>query len=631
MSRGFQVFLKLGAVGALLLMVACSSAVSPTPAPSVPATPTQTSVTSPVPVAPAPGQTVTVPALATPVPVAARPSGPPDAVRVGMSQEPDTISGFPGGMYVARIVQNLIFDELVGMNDQMRPVANLVEVIPSTENGLAKFVGEGADQQLQVTFKLRKDATWADGQPFTSRDVQFTYDLLMNPDSNPYSRELERKYEKVETTDDHTVLFTFFSEKSAREAASLNPARYEEYKDQNGPVVDPTYLFGIQNSWIYPAHILAPLVDNNPRTSVKVKDLFTRSDYARKPIGTGAYALSEWTVGKRLVLEARDSYHLGAPKIKQAIFTIVPKTDLLIDQLTASEIDLITLDALDTAHVPVLDGLPNVQAHFVTGTAWEHIDFNLDHPLLTDRRVRQAIAHAINRGELIEKVFYGKAAAVHSVIMDWSWAHNADVPKYDYDPRKAESLLEEAGWRMGVDGIREKDGQKLSLRFQTTDSPTRMRVSPLLKNQLAAVGIDLKIEHLSTKDFFGREGVLAQGSFELSQYAWIGGYDPGASSSQSYHSRNIPTRESNFFGSNYPRYRSEDADRLLDDGLATLDPAKRTQSYKDFQRQVMVDLPALPLFARPNTTAVSSRVLGVKPGRSSIGETWNIHEWTLVP
>lgn len=546
-----------------------------------------------------------------------------------MSQEPDTVSGWPGGMYVASVVQNLIFNFLVGVDDQMRPYADLAEQVPSTDNGGAKFIGDGNAQQLQVTFKLRKDATWSDGTPFTSKDIRFTWDLMMNMDSGA-AMDLERKYEKVETPDDNTVVFTFHSEKSARELAQQDPKTYEDFATQQGLIVDPLYLFGIANSWIYPQHILGPMVDNNPRSSAKVKDLFTKTDYARKPIGTGAYTLKEWTAGQRLVLEARDKYHRGAAKIKNVVFSIVPKSDTLIAQLKAQEIDVITQDALDVVHAPVLDAIPTAKASYIAGTAWEHIDLNHSNPILADKKVRQALAYGIDRNELTQKIFLGKTQPVNSVIMDWSWAHAKDVPVYNYDPKKAEALLEEAGWKKGADGVREKDGKKLTLKFQTTDAPVRMKVTPLVKDHLAKIGVTVNIEHMPAKAYFdSKTGPLATGTFELGQYAWVGGYDPGADSMYAYHSRNVPTPENNYAGGNFPRYKNPAVDKALEEGLATLDQGKRVQAYQTFQKQIMDDLATIPLFARPNTVAVSNRIANFKPGKSSIGETWNVHEWTF--
>jgi len=566
--------------------------------------------------------TPTTAAEPTQQPAAAASTGPADTVRIGMSQEPDSLWPPASDMYAATVVHNLLYDALVGVNDKMQAFPMLAEEIPTLENGGAKWIGDGADKQLEVTFKLRKGVTWSDGQPLTADDVVFTWQLFMNPKSG-VAVDLEKKWAKVEAKDANTVVFTMHSENSAKASG------IEDFKDQKGPVIDPNYLFGLYaETCIFPKHVLGPIVGDDPVKSDKVEGL-KDSDYARNPIGTGPYVLKDWTAGTSMTLEARDTYYRGNPKIKNVVFTFVPKSDTLIAQLKAGEIDVITQDAIDVKDSPVLDAIETAQAFYITGTTWEHIDCNCENEILKDKAVRQALMYGIDRQELIDKVFLGKTEPVNSAILSWSWAYNPKAPVYAYDPAKAEQLLEQAGWVKGADGIREKDGKKLALKYGSTDSPMRMKCSPLLKDQLAKIGVDLTIEHMPGKVWFAQEGPLTQGTYELGQYAWVGGYDPGADNKYSYHSINIPTKENGYQGGNYPRWSNKESDKLLDAGLATLDKAERTKIYQDWQVIFNTELPTLPLFARPNTTAASKRLKNIKPGMSSIGETWNIHEWEL--
>ena len=636
--REFLAFFAASAGVVALASCATPAAPSPTAAPAATtapaAAPTNTPAAAAPTTAPATEPTATPAAAApTPTPEAAEPTatpapaeggGPADTVRIGMSQEPDSLWPPASDMYTATVAMNLLYNSLVGVDDKMGVFPDLAEEVPTLENGGAKWIGEGADQQLEVTFKLRKDATWSDGTPFTADDVVFTWELYMNPKSG-VAVDLETKWAKVEAKDANTVVFTMHSENSAK--ASGN----EAFAEQKGPVVDPNYFFGIyaEAPGILPKHILGPMVDNDPLKSDKVETL-KESEYARKPIGTGPYVLTDWTAGTSLTFQARDKYHRGAPKIKNVVFTIVPKSDTLIAQLKAGEIDVITQDAIDVKDAPVLDEIETAQAFYITGTTWEHVDCNCEHDILKEKTIRQALMYAIDRQELIDKVFLGKTEMVHTPINSWSWAYNPQVPTYAYDPAKAEELLEQAGWVKGADGIREKDGKKLSLKYGTTDSPMRMKVSPLLKDQLAKVGVDMVIEHMPGQVWFAEEGPLTQGTYELGQYAWVNGYDPGMDNKFAYHSTNIPTKENNWQGGNYPRFSDPENDKLLDDGLATLDKAERTKIYQDWQVLFSDALPTLPLFARPNTTAASKRLKNILPGMSSIGETWNIEAWELT-
>jgi peptide/nickel transport system substrate-binding protein len=625
-------FLKLAAAGAAssAVLAACAApAATPTAAPKA-AEPTK------APAAPAAAEPTKAPAAAAPTqaPAAAKPTEAPKAaavkmVRIGMTQEPDNLASWPGNMYVTAVVQNLFFNSLVGVNNKMEPFPDLIESIPTIESGGAKFIGDGETKQLQVTFKLKKGITWSNGDPLTSADVKFSWDLVMNPNSGGLA-DTELKYEKVETPDAQTVVFTFFSEKSAKEAAAKDKEVFGEFAEQKGPVIDPNYIFGLPNTFIWPSKVLGPKIDNDPRASKKVTDVLGKDDFTRKPIGTGPYTVKEWVAGTSITLVARPDYYKGPLKIQNVVFTIVPKSDTLIAQLKAGQVDVITQDGLDVLQAPVLDAITTAKAVYIPGTTWEHIDLHCEDGILKDKSVRQALYYAIDREELVEKVFLGKTKSVKSVIMDWSWAYNKDLPDYKYDVKKAGELLDAAGWKMGADNFRAKDGKKLSLSYKTTDSPMRMKVTPLVKDQLKKVGVDVTIEHMPGKAYFDKaSGPLSTHEFQMGQYAWVGGYDPGSDSSSSYSSTNIPRKDNGYKGGNYPAYKSAAADKALAAGLATLDKAERTKAYVEFQKIIMEDLPTLPLFARPNTTAVSNKVKNVLPPMSSSGETWNIDQWDI--
>ncbi|HZR01498.1 MAG TPA: ABC transporter substrate-binding protein, partial [Chloroflexota bacterium] len=198
------------------------------------------------------------PILPTPAPTATPPRprhNPADTIVVGLPTEPTTLAAPPADSESARLVGQLLFAQLVGLDGQLAPRADLAEAVPTLENGGATWIGDGDARQLQVTFKLRPGARWSDGQPVTARDVVFTWQLALNPTLGG-AIDTERRLEKVEAPDDATAVFTFFSERSARAAAARQPNRYGFLRDQQGPVVDPLYAFGLPDWWVYPAHAL---------------------------------------------------------------------------------------------------------------------------------------------------------------------------------------------------------------------------------------------------------------------------------------------------------------------------------------------------------------------------------------
>src|ERR1043165_6585271 len=238
---------------------------------------------------------------------------------VALAQEPDRF--YEPATQEGQLVANLVFDPLVGLDDQMNPYPVLATTIPSPENGLVRLSGDGGDRRLIVTMPLRQDVTWSDGQPFTADDVIYTWQLMMNPQSG-YDTSVEDKLKSVDKLDDYTVQFTYLS---ANEAHALDPDRY---KDQGtDPVLDPLYQFGLYDApAIYPRHKLREIVGDDPRHNPQIGILET-SDFARSPVGTGPFVLASWNPGSDLTFTSRGmalSQRLGQPALDSIVFRIMP-------------------------------------------------------------------------------------------------------------------------------------------------------------------------------------------------------------------------------------------------------------------------------------------------------------------
>src|SRR5207237_7646239 len=187
----------------------------------------------------------------------------PKTLTVALAHEPDRL--YNPTTLAGQLVANLVFDPLVGVDDQMNPYPVLAASIPGPDNALARLSGDGADRRLIVTMPLRQDVTWSDGEPFTADDVVFTWQLMMNPQSG-FDTTVEDKLKNVDKIDDYTVRFTYLS---GNEARVVDPERYRDRADQ--PVLDPLYQFGLYDApAIYPKHKLRDLVGDDPRHSRQV-------------------------------------------------------------------------------------------------------------------------------------------------------------------------------------------------------------------------------------------------------------------------------------------------------------------------------------------------------------------------
>jgi peptide/nickel transport system substrate-binding protein len=560
--------------------------------------------------------------IGTLVPVANAQQGGKTLV-LGFSQEPDTMVAWEGGLYVSQVAANLVYSYLVWYDDAMQPYADLATDVPTLENGMAVLVGDGADQHLETTFHIRQDARFGDGTDVTADDVVFTWKLTLNPVWGAASgNDVSQKYSDVVKTDTHTVVFKMLSE---------NQAKARGIADQKGPVLHPLYSFGLADGPypIYPSKRFGSLVDFDPENSPKVRDL-QASVYSRAPIGSGPYTLESWDPGVQMTFKARKDFYRGKPAIDTVVIRgFEASKETLLAQLQAGDIQTIGSETLDVSDVDAVNAIPGVKAYVKSGTTIEHIDFNTENPALSNKAVRKAIAYGIDRQELVNRVLAGQSAISDSLVPPISPLFNPDTTRYAYSPDQARQLLDGAGWTVGSDGIRVKDGQRLSFKYQSTTAGIRKKTMPLVKDQLAKIGVEVNIDQVPAQTYFGSTGPLRRGTLELGEYASVGSLDAGVDMVTLYLAKFIPTEANNFGGQNFPRYKSQVADTLINQQANTLVPGSRKAAMDALQLLLAEDLPTIPLYFRPNVTAASNRLANWKPEFASNGYTWNVWEWDL--
>jgi peptide/nickel transport system substrate-binding protein len=553
----------------------------------------------------------------------------PKTVTVALAREPDRF--YAPATLEGQLVANLVFDPLVALDDQMNPYPALAAAIPSPENSLARLSGDGADRRLIVTMPLRQDVTWSDGEPFTADDVVYTWQLMMNPQSG-FDTAVEDKLKSVDKIDDFTVQFTYLS---ANEAHALDPDRY---KDQgNDPVLDPLYSFGLYDApAIYPRHKLREIIGDDPRHTRQLNAVYG-SDFARNPVGTGPYVLSSWDPGNALTFTSRGlalSQRLAQPAIDTVTFRVLPDKNDALTALSQGQLQVVAEDALDPSDSPVLDTLPNTQAHYTPGNAWEHLTFNFDSPILGDSSVRQAIAYGIDRDALNNVAMSGKAEVATSQVPSWSWAFDPNQPHYTYDVGQANQLLDKAGWPRSPDGIRTKNNQRLSLKYWSTPASFRPALMNTVKSQLAQIGIEVNIDTFPSSTLFDTSGATPQAlvtrEFDIVEFAWVSSYDPGNDALFNMAIASVPSKTNGYQGGNYGDYKNPRSDQLLTQLQNSVDPSFRKIALQEAQMIWQSDLPVLPLLLRPITTASSPRLTNFRPTPSPAGETWNIEQWDLT-
>ncbi len=498
----------------------------------------------------------------------------------GSLLEPNTLNPLLSDLVATAEVGSLIFNGLVKVNDKGEWLADLASEVPTPQNG-----GVSADG-LTVTYRLRPGVAWHDGRQFTSADVKFTWETIMNRRVNVVSRDGYDRISAVDTPDPLTVV-----------------VRFRQYY---APYLT---LF----TTIIPRHLLANEVDVN------------EAPFNRAPVGTGPFRFKEWRLAEAIVLEANPGYFGGRPNLDGILYKIIPDSNIMLTQLKAGEVDVVS--NVGGAHVDQVRAVSGVRAVMTPSMIWEHLDFNVDNALFQDARVRRAIALAIDRQALVTNVVKGAASVATGDQSPLSWAFNPTVKPPARDVAAARELLAQAGFKPGADGVFVKDGRRLSFNLvTTTGNKTREAVANEIVQQLKEAGVEATVRLVDVPVFFG--DVLRSRRFEAAMFAWVAGLDPDNASL--WHSRNIPGAGNNWQGQNYAGWRHPEVDGLTERGARLVDVEARRQAYLRIQELLAQEVPVIPLYFRSNVDAVRDTVVNYKPNPTQAGNLWNAREWGLT-
>ncbi|MDR2141157.1 MAG: peptide-binding protein [Deltaproteobacteria bacterium] len=439
---------------------------------------------------------------------------------------------------------------------------------------------EVAEDQLTITFKLRPNLTWEDGQPLTAQDCVFTWRLMSDPlTATPYGEPFTQ-IETAQALDDLTFIVTY-----KRPLARA---------------------LGIWGFGIMPRHLL------------EGQDL-SASPLARRPVGSGPFRLESWEVGQRIIMAASDNFYLGRPFLDGLITRVIPDMATQMMELKTGTLDnmKLTPDQWEEAQAdPRLSETYNFFKY--PDFAYTYLGFNLQDPRLADVRVRQAIAYALDKTEIIEGVILGLGQPANGPFKPGTWAHNPKVSPYPYDPKRAAALLAEAGWTdTDRDGYVDKGGQRFVLTIMTNQgNKVREQTGLVIQSRLKEVGIEVKLRIIEWAAFL--KEYIDKKAFEAIIMGWTIPLDPDLF--DVWHSSKTKPGELNFIS-----YRNPEVDRLIDEGRFTLDQAKRKQAYDRIQEIFYQDVPYVFLYVPESLVAIHKRFVG--PEVTALGLGDNLPQW----
>ena len=424
------------------------------------------------------------------------------------------------------------------------------------------------------TFYLEEDVKWHDGEPFTAEDVKFTIEAIMDPDNGSENAPNYEDVEEITVLVEHTISFRL----SAPNAAFLD------------------YM------------TMAAL----PKHLLEGEDMQT-SGFFRAPVGTGPYKLAGWDEGQAITLERNEDYFQGPANIGTIIFKIVPDDNAKALQMQAGELTLAHLTPKDTQ---LFQGKEGYAVYEMETSDYRGILFNFSNPYWTENRdLIPAICYAIDRQAILDAVVLGRGVTAYGPLQRNVY-NNEDVERYDYDPARARSLLEEAGCVTGENGFYTRNGQEVGFVLSVgAGDQVRLDMAQAAAQQLQAAGINCTVDVPAKVDWGGQMAYL------------IGWGSPFDADDHTY--KVFGTGK----GANYSGYSNALVDQYLTEARQSDDPAVRKAAYANFQTALAED-PAFAFICYVDADYVASSALrGIAPdtvlGHHGEGIFWNVTQWTL--
>lgn len=528
-------------------------------------------------------------------------------ITFALYQEPETLNPHIATQTASFEVDVFVVEGLLSVDDKGEYYPEMATEIPTRQNG-----GVSADGKT-ITYNLRPGLRWSDGQAVTCEDVRFTWQAVMHPTSGAVSTSGYRDIERVDCPTATRVVV--------------------RYKNFYAPYLD---LF----DWVMPRHATGDPAE------------MTRWAYNRKPLGTGPFVLLEWVSGDHITLTPNRYYReAGRPLLSGVIIRIIPSREVGKQLIKTGEVDV--LWDLVEADVPELRTVSGVTVSAEPGPGAERLVLNLadptvdgvpadavernPHPILADPRVRDALELGINKREIIDKLLFG-LAPVGTNELHIGWARCQTRPS-EYDPTRARQVLDQAGWRVGPDGIRvaqgarfARDGTRLRLKLQTTTgNKLREQVEQLLIDYMKQIGVEYFIENVPSPVLFGSwaSGAFRKhGKFDVLMYTTNPDVDPQSQVEGYFASWSIPTAANSGAGFNYSRWVNKTVDQSIKLAGSSPDINVRKKAYCAAMDELVRERPHIYLYSRSEMAAYRNRLLGwVLNVWEYLG--WNAVNWSL--
>jgi peptide/nickel transport system substrate-binding protein len=525
-----------------------------------------------------------------------------DELVIGISQFPQGFHPNLASHVALSLIHGMSRRPFTVYDAEWQLICQLCTTLPSRAAGTIRdWTTPDGKPGLAVDYEIRDGATWGDGTPITTEDVQFTWEIGRDETAGVNNQELYRRMEMIEAQDDRN--FTIFWNKRTCEAEAINDFS------------------------IVPAHLERAAAEDS--AAYRTRNAYD-TDPTQPGLYYGPYRVTRVEPGATIVLEPNPTWWGEPPFFKKITVRTIENTAALEANLLSGEIDYIAGEdgiSLDQALAFEKRHGDRFDVVFKPGLFYEHIDLRLDNPSLEDVRVRRALLHAINRASISARLFEGKQPVADTSVHPLDSVFVEDVRTYPFDPDAAATLLDDAGWTEMRDGIRHNaDGESLRLEIMTTaGNRVRELVQQVIQSNLRDVGVDLRIRNQPARVFFGQ--TVRQREFPaMAMFAWFS--SPRNVPRTTLHSSMIPTPGNGWSGQNYTGYRSAVMDEAIDRVEVECSDDAQTRHWTTIQQTYAKDLPVLPLYFRANAFIMPKWLKGVTPTGHQYPSTLWVENWT---
>jgi len=461
---------------------------------------------------------------------------------VGLESNPTSLDPRIATDAASSRIGDLVFNALFRKDADGQPVHDLVETWEQTD-------------PCTYRFRLRQGVRFHDGRPLEAKDVQYTFESLLDPALGSPLRGSYRLISEIQSPDSRTVVF--------------------QLREPFSP-----FLVSLDLG-------IVP----RPREGGE------KTDGPGALVGSGPFRLVSWDSGSEVRLEAYPDYHEGPPGLREVRFKIVPDNTVRILELRKGTVHLIQ-NEVEPELLPALRENPRLKVQERPGTHYSYLGFNLRDPFLKSLRVRKAMAHAVDREAIVRHLLGGLAVPATGVLSPLNWAYEPEVTAYPYDPDRARKLLDEAGY---PDPDGPGPGKRFALSYKTSQNDLRRRIGEALQSQFEAVGIGMDIRSFEWGTFYAD---IMKGNFQTYTLTWVGVADPDIYH-YLFHSGSMPPE-----GANRGYYENPEMDRLLELGRMKQDRRERKRIYGEVQRILAAELPYLSLWYAVNVVVMDRRIQG---------------------